>query len=79
MHTVILLQTRTVTPFDQYQLGTIECDGRSAPVVQPGVAQLADWLFQDVDRADPTAVITAMHKAPTVFDGGYLRAAYEES
>ena len=79
MHTVTFLVTRTTAPFDQYRLGTIKCDGKGAPLIQPEVASLADGLFRGVDRTDAQAVLAAMRDAPEHFDGGYLRAAYEDA
>jgi hypothetical protein len=76
---VIFLATRTTAPFDQYRLGTIECDDKGALFIMPEVASLAEGLFRDIDRNATPAVLAAMRSAPEHFDGGYLRAAYEES
>jgi hypothetical protein len=68
---VIFLQT---TAQGQREVGRIVQDEAGAPVIDAAVSALADWLFRDVDRTDAAAVQSALRRAPSVFDGAYLRA-----
>ena len=70
---VIFLRT---TPTGQREAGVIVYQaGRLT--VDPDVQPLADHLLQDVDQSNPAATEAALRKAPTVYDGAYLRAAVE--
>jgi hypothetical protein len=63
----------------QEVMGYIRFDPQTHKLtVDPEVESFADFLLEKVDPQDPVAIVAALKTAPEHFDGGYVRAAYED-